>query len=73
MLVPNKTFTLDETTLYKTTKLLPVLDKNLKIIDLYNLKRKEIESVSDFIDSLCLLFVIGKIDFNEKEGEVYLA
>lgn len=73
MLVPNKTIPLEESILYKSTSLLSVLNTNIPVSDLYDKEKKKFRDLSEFLDSLDLLFVLGKISLNEETGEIEIA
>lgn len=69
MLVPNKTISLNESCLYRATQLLSKMKDNMTVNELYLSEKKSFNDMSDFIDVLDLLYVLGKISFN-KEGTV---
>ncbi|CNJ23635.1 TPA: hypothetical protein SK286_001299 [Yersinia enterocolitica] len=73
MLIPNKTISLDESTLYKAAQLLHLLKNNIDLIVLYSLVNKEFTEVTEFIDTLDLLFVLDKIKLNHNSGEIEIA
>lgn len=69
MLVPNKTIPLEQSLLYKSTRILSKLTDSMSISDLYKKEKRNFENSSDFIKTLDLLFVLKKIDINS-DGEV---
>jgi hypothetical protein len=73
MLAPSKTITVEESSLYKASKLISEIESDTHLIDLYNKVKSRFSGLSDFIDALDLLFILGKVDFDEKNGVVKVA
>lgn len=73
MFLPNKAVPLNESSLLKATKLLSKLETDTEIIQLYKKNKKLFLDIPDFIDALDLLFVLGKVNFNENSGVIYIA
>lgn len=73
MLVPNKTISLDESCLYKAAKLLSKIDDGISVVDLYSFEKKIFYDLSDFIDAMGLLFILGKITLDQENGAIKIA
>lgn len=71
MLVPNKTISLEESSLYKACQLLEILESPIELVELYQANKKIFPDLSSYIDALDMLYVLGKIDV--KEGVVHFA
>ncbi len=71
MLVPNKTISLDESTLYKACQLLTALESDVELVDLYKSNKRKFVDLSSFIDAIDILYVLGKI--NVVDGVVKVA
>ncbi len=73
MKLPSKLFTYNESTL---SKLVPVLkslkEKNCSPTNLYKKNKKLFKNTSDFTECLDLLFVLGKIKFNQNSEKIEL-
>lgn len=68
MLVPNKTISITESSIYRSALLLSKLKSEVLVVDLYQSEKKMFLDVSDFIDVLNLLFVLGKVVLDEDNG-----
>lgn len=71
MLVPNKTISLEESSLYKACQLLEVLGSPIELVELYQKNKNLFPDLSAYIDALDMLYALGKIDV--KEGVVHFA
>lgn len=69
MLVPNKIISLDESCLFRAAKLLSKIDNDIAVNELYLVEKKKFIDLSDFIDVLDLLFILGKINL-DKENRI---
>lgn len=69
--MPNKTISLEESSLYKACQLLAVLESPVELVELYKKNKKIFPDMSSYIDALDMLYVLGKIDV--KEGVVHFA
>ncbi|WP_305976544.1 ABC-three component system middle component 7 [Rheinheimera baltica] len=69
--MPNKTISLEESSLYKACQLLEVLESPIELVELYQKNKKIFPDMSSYIDALDMLYVLGKIDV--KEGVVHFA
>jgi len=67
ILTPNKNFSLKETALYQSVKVMEVLSGNYDVhpLDLYGAVGKEFNSISDFIDCLKVLYILEKLSIND--------
>jgi len=73
MLVPNKIMPLGETCLYRAAKLLPKLEAEICITELYISEKKSFTDLADFIDVLDLLFVLDKIIIDQDNRIIKIA
>lgn len=73
MLMPNKTISLPESSLYKSALLLSKINKSISVISLYEDNKKTFIDASDFIDALNLLYVLNKINIDFDTGIVKYA
>lgn len=73
MLVPNKTISLNESCLYRSALLLSKLKDEISVIELYQAEKRMFLDLSDFIDVLDLLFVLGKVVLDEENGVIKYA
>lgn len=69
MILPNKLFAYEESTLSK----FPILLKELKIhplsvTELYEKTKRRFLDVDDYVDTLCGLFVLNKISLDEESS-----
>lgn len=71
MLVPNKTISIEESSLYKACQLLEIIESPIELIELYQTNKKLFLDISSYIDALDMLYVLGKIEV--KEGVVHFA
>lgn len=71
MLVPSKTISIEESSLYKACQLLEILDAPIELVELYKTNKKMFSDLSSYMDALDMLYVLGKIDI--KEGVVQFA
>lgn len=71
MLVPNKTISIEESSLYKACLLLEIIESPIELIELYQTNKKLFLDISSYIDALDMLYVLGKIEV--KEGVVQFA
>lgn len=65
MLVPNKTISIEESSLYKACQLLEILESPIELAELYQSNKKIFSDISSYIDALDMLYVLGKIDVGE--------
>jgi hypothetical protein len=70
MLVPNKTVSINESCIYRASLLLSKLEGEIPVEELYRNKNNYFIDMSDFIDVLDLLFVLGKIVLDEEKGVI---
>lgn len=71
--MPNKIISLDDSCLYGAAKLLSKLDGDASIPELYASEKKWFTDLSDFIDALDLLFVLGHVYLDKKNGVLKIA
>jgi len=69
--VPNKTISIEESSLYKACQLLEILETPIELVELYQSNKKIFSDISSYIDALDMLYVLGKIQV--KEGVVHFA
>jgi hypothetical protein len=70
MLVPNKVISISESCIYRSALLLQKINGEVSVDGLYQVEKKLFFDMSDFIDALSLLFVLGKIVLDEENGVV---
>jgi hypothetical protein len=68
MLVPNKTISVNESCLYRSALLLSKFEGEIPVVELYQSEKKMFLDISDFIDVLNLLFILGKVVLDEGNG-----
>lgn len=73
MLVPNKTISITESSIFKAAKLLPKIENEISVIDLYNKVKKEFIDIPDYIYALDILFALQKIDLDIDNGVIKIA
>jgi len=73
MLAPSKTISIEESTLYKASKLRSKIEEDVDLLDLFKTVKREFKDPSDFVDALDLLFVLGKVDFDQENGVIKIA
>ncbi|HIF9213306.1 TPA: ABC-three component system middle component 7 [Photobacterium damselae] len=71
MIVPNKIISIDESVIYKAAKLLPKINNDVQISELYT-KNKRL-FIDNFIDALDVLFALNKIDVDLDNGVIKIA
>lgn len=70
MLVPNKTVSINESCIYRSSLLLSKLDGDISVEELYRNQRKLFIDMADYIDVLDLLFILGKVVLDEENGVI---
>lgn len=70
MLVPNKTISISESCLYRAALLLSKFKNEISVLELYKSEKRLFLGVADFIDSLDLLFILGRIVLDETNGVI---
>ncbi|MEP4888482.1 MAG: ABC-three component system middle component 7 [Aliiglaciecola sp.] len=73
MFVPNKTISLSESFLSIAAKLLPKLRADEDIFILYQENKRLFDDLSQYMDTLVLLFVLEKIEVDFEKGVLQLA
>jgi hypothetical protein len=73
MLAPSKITPIIESIFYKASTLGGRLDSDVHLIELYEKVRRDFGSLPDFIEALELLYVLGRIDFNDQNGVIKIA
>jgi hypothetical protein len=73
MLAPSKTISIEESTLNKASILGLKLDEDVGLIELYKTVKKDFSDLSEFVDALDLLFILGKLDFDAEQGVIKIA
>jgi hypothetical protein len=73
MLIPNKAIPLDESCLYKTTKILDVLTDDIDVIELYLKTKNKFNDLAEFMDTLDLLYLLGKVKLDYEKGIIQIA
>jgi hypothetical protein len=73
MLAPSKILSINDSSLYKAAKLGSMIDRDTDLIDLFERAKRDFRSLSDFIDALDLLFILGKIDLDHENGAIKIA
>lgn len=69
MIFPSKLINFNESTLFKSSKILKVLEiKSLSVLKLYEKTKKNFSDLDEFIVALDLLYVLGKIELDEEWG-----
>jgi len=70
MLVPNKTISINESCIFTSAMLLSGFKGGISVEELYQSNKTIFLDMSDFIDALDLLFVLGKIVLDEERGVI---
>jgi len=73
MLVPNKTISINESCIYKSALLISRFKGDISVEELYKSEKRLFFDMSDFVDALDLLFVLGKIVLDEENGVIRYA
>ncbi|UTW01247.1 hypothetical protein KDW99_09010 [Marinomonas rhizomae] len=73
MFVPNKTISINDSCVYRASLLLSRLNDGVSVEDIYEVEKKLFLDMSDFIDVLDLLFVLGKIVLDKDNGVIKYA
>lgn len=73
MLAPSKMISVEDSILNKASKLGQKIEENISLIDLYKVTKRDFSDLSEFIDALDLLFILGKITFDKGQGVVKIA
>ncbi|HIF9080119.1 ABC-three component system middle component 7 [Photobacterium damselae] len=73
MIVPNKIISIDESVIYKAAKLLPKINNDVQISELYTKNKRLFIDIPDFIDALDVLFALNKIDVDLDNGVIKIA
>lgn len=69
MIFPSKLINFNESTLFKSSKIIKVLEiKSLSVLNLYEKTKKNFSDLDEFIVALDLLYVLGKIELDEEWG-----
>jgi len=71
VLVPNKTISLEESSLYKACQILDALQSPIELVELYQVNKEKYSDIASYIDALDMLYILGKIDV--KDGVIYRA
>ncbi len=70
MLAPNKIISIGESCLYRAALLLPRLKDGVGVVELYKSEKRMFLDLADFIDTLDLLFILGRIVLDENGGVI---
>lgn len=70
MLMPNKTISISESCIYKSAMLLSKIEDEVAVEELYRKEKKKFLDISDYLDALDLLFVLGKVVLDEESGVI---
>ncbi|BBM67079.1 MULTISPECIES: ABC-three component system middle component 7 [Vibrionaceae] len=73
MIVPNKIISIDESVIYKAAKLLPKINNDAQISELYTKNKRLFVDIPDFIEALDVLFALNKIDVDLDNGVIKIA
>nr|WP_295711322.1 ABC-three component system middle component 7 [uncultured Halomonas sp.] len=73
MLAPSKMISIEDSTLNKASKLGQKIEEDISLTDLYKATKKEFYDLSEFMDALDLLFILGKINLDKDQGVVKIA
>jgi len=68
MITPNKVITLRESALGRVPLLLRHIGETRDLVALYHKVSKDFESIDQYILSLDILFILGRIDFDLPTG-----
>ncbi|WP_367998762.1 ABC-three component system middle component 7 [Photobacterium sanguinicancri] len=68
--MPSKTFPINETVLFKSTKILSKLKEEMEIVKLYSSTKRNFDNVSEFTLALDLLYILDLIDIDLDNGVV---
>ena len=70
MIVPNKVVSLKDSALGLATEILKAGPDSVPVVDLYNDLARKFESLDQFIVTLDLLYVLGRIEMDFESGVV---
>lgn len=70
MIMPNKIISINESCIYRAALLIPKIDDGISVVELYRKEKKMFDDMSDYIDVLNLLYVLGKVDLDESNGVI---
>jgi hypothetical protein len=73
LITPNKVITLRESALGKTPMILRAKGAQVNLASLYRMVGKEFESIDQFLLTLDVLYVLGRIDIDFATGMVTYA
>lgn len=73
MLAPSKITPIIESIFYRASTLGARIDRDVHLIELYEKVRRDFGNTPDFIEALELLYVLGKIDFDDQNGVIKIA
>lgn len=68
MIVPNKFTSFDNSIISRLPRVLAVLTREISVYDLYKETESSFEDVGEFIIALDALFVLGRIELDNKGG-----
>ncbi|MBS5945059.1 ABC-three component system middle component 7 [Peptoniphilus genitalis] len=72
MILPNKLFTYEESSLSKFPAILNILkEQPITASELYNKTNHLFLDIDDYVDTLCSLFALNKILLNENGGTLH--
>ncbi|PSU43051.1 hypothetical protein CTM97_05280 [Photobacterium phosphoreum] len=70
MIMPDKTFSIDETILYKSISILSKVEKDMDISILYAKTKKHFNNINEFILALDLLYILEVIEVDLDNGVI---
>lgn len=72
MIVPNKFISLDQSLISKLPHMLIGLADAKSVLKFFEENHKTFEDVGEFLLALDVLFVLGRVDFDQETGTLYL-
>lgn len=70
MLLPNKVISIQESCVYKASILMASFTKTTSLLDLYQLNKNKFIDISEFIETINLLFITEKINVDLEKGTI---
>ncbi|MEZ8824333.1 ABC-three component system middle component 7 [Vibrio amylolyticus] len=68
MITPTKSTPLEHSIIYKMTHILSVNFTTISVSDLYKKTRKKFDCIDEFVWSLDVLYILGKIEMDKENG-----
>lgn len=70
MITPSKTISFKDSVLFKMTYILDVKFEEISLVELYKATKRKFLGIDEFIYSIDVLYVLGKIEFDSDLGKI---